>query len=46
MVGVFHPAGGARGGKVDIINMELPHHPSYYTFTGFGKVVDIEYINL
>ncbi|WP_178372090.1 PKD-like family lipoprotein [Chitinophaga jiangningensis] len=46
MVGVFNPAQGPMGGKVDIVNMELASHPSYYTFSGFGRVVDIEYINL
>ncbi|NIG54784.1 PKD-like family lipoprotein [Chitinophaga sp. Cy-1792] len=45
MVGVFNPAAGSLGGKVDIINMEISSNPSYYTFTGFGRVADIEYLN-
>ncbi|MBV7529847.1 PKD-like family lipoprotein [Chitinophaga sp. sic0106] len=45
-VGVFNAAQGTMGGKVDVINMELSTNPSYYSFTGFGKVVDVDYINL
>ncbi|WP_295124777.1 PKD-like family lipoprotein [uncultured Chitinophaga sp.] len=45
-VGVFEPANPATSGKLDVIKISGSAASSYYTLTGFGKVVDAGYTNL
>ncbi|UYQ94118.1 PKD-like family lipoprotein [Chitinophaga horti] len=45
-VAVYEPANPSTSGKLDVIKISGTPGVSYYTLTGFGKVVDAVYTNL